>query len=124
MSELDEQAVEAAAKALYTTWLDGPGAACMEPWSDDEDDETDWQSVARNDAITSITAYLAARPTPDAEAVEREEQAFRIELDRFALCAEKASIWYPTDEYHTKRTLERDDKRQELIEMFRKAAAR
>jgi len=68
MSELDEQAVEAAAKALYTTWLDAPGAACMEPWSDDEDDETDWQSVARNDAITSITAYLAARPTPDAEA--------------------------------------------------------
>ena len=67
MSELDEQAVEAAAKALYTTWLDGPGAACMEPWSDDEDDETDWQSVARNDAITSITAYLAA-----ADAIGRE----------------------------------------------------
>lgn len=72
MSELDKGALEAAAKALYTTWIDGPGAACMEPWSDDEDDEPDWQSVARNDAITSITAYLAVRPTPDAAAMERD----------------------------------------------------
>lgn len=78
MSELDKGALEAAAKALYTTWIDGPGAACMEPWSDDEDDEPDWQSVARNDAITSITAYLAVRPTPDAEAMER---AFREALN-------------------------------------------
>jgi len=109
MTELDSAAVDKAAVAFY-----GPAPMVNDPL----------RSICREHAARVITAYLAARPTPDAAAMEREEQAFRIELDRFALCAEKASIWYPTDEYHTKRTLERDNKRQELIEMFRKAATR
>ena len=102
MSELDEQAVEAAAKALYTTWLDGPGAACMEPWSDDEDDETDWQSVARNDAITSITAYLAAadaigRERVSAEMVNAAVEAFNA-VTQQRTGKSLYGTWWPLEE--------------------------
>ena len=76
---IDEQALEAAAKALYTSWLGGPGAACMEPWDDDdEDDEADYQAVARNDARTVVTAYLTTAPP------ERHD-APGVRVDRYDL---------------------------------------
>ncbi|TXH08318.1 MAG: hypothetical protein E6R03_18330 [Hyphomicrobiaceae bacterium] len=111
--ELDEKALEAAAKAHYESELFSYG------WSDVVDSHKKLSALR-----AAITAYLAARPTPDAAAMEREEQAFRIELDRFALCAEKASIWYPTDEYHTNRVSKRNNRREELIDIYRKAASR
>ena len=84
--KIDERALEAAAMALYAYQRESSpeSLARMQPWSDA--DEMGWQAVAEQDARTAITAYLAACPTPDAEAMERVSEAEAHKLISDLVC--------------------------------------
>jgi len=112
MSELDEQALEAAGKSLVNVL-----------W----DEQMPTADVVARMVVSAYLSAAAARPTPDAEAMEREFKAAMRQYRTATKQQANAEVQATVAVYHgnlaeIEQATERYER--ELLDLFRKAVSR
>ena len=106
--EIDAAALEAAMAAYHNHWERASGAP---------------ETIARECMTAAITAYLAAHPTPDAEAMERFVESLTVAIG--TAMAVGAMTVEPKDQKRINQAKDELRKREQaLLDLFRKAVSR